>query len=243
MGPQHPSTHGVLRLILELDGETVTETRAGIGYLHTGIEKNMEFRNWTQGVTFCTRMDYLTPMMQRGGLLPRRREAARHHRPDPRAGLHHPRPHDGADPDQLPPRRPRHRRHGDGRDDGDDRRVPRARAGAAGHRDDHRPADEQRLHPARRRRPGPAARRLQRHPRHGAPGPPRPEGARGAAQREPDPQGAHRRRRLPRPHRLHGARDHRAGAAVGRAAARPAQGAALLRLRELRLRRPHPRHL
>ncbi|HYQ33259.1 MAG TPA: NADH-quinone oxidoreductase subunit D [Lapillicoccus sp.] len=64
MGPQHPSTHGVLRLILELDGETVTETRAGIGYLHTGIEKNMEFRTWTQGVTFCTRMDYLTPMMQ-----------------------------------------------------------------------------------------------------------------------------------------------------------------------------------
>ena len=62
MGPQHPSTHGVLRLILELDGETVTETRAGIGYLHTGIEKNMEFRNWTQGVTFCTRMDYLAPL-------------------------------------------------------------------------------------------------------------------------------------------------------------------------------------
>jgi len=55
MGPQHPSTHGVLRLILELEGETVTEARAGIGYLHTGIEKNMEFRNWIQGVTFCTR--------------------------------------------------------------------------------------------------------------------------------------------------------------------------------------------
>ena len=61
MGPQHPSTHGVLRLILELSGETVTEARAGIGYLHTGIEKNMEFRSWTQGVTFCTRMDYLSP--------------------------------------------------------------------------------------------------------------------------------------------------------------------------------------
>src|SRR3979490_1219263 len=61
MGPQHPSTHGVLRLILELEGETVTEARCGIGYLHTGIEKNMEFRNWTQGVTFCTRMDYLSP--------------------------------------------------------------------------------------------------------------------------------------------------------------------------------------
>jgi NADH-quinone oxidoreductase subunit D len=59
MGPQHPSTHGVLRLILELEGETVVECRPGVGYLHTGIEKNMEYRNWTQGVTLCTRMDYL----------------------------------------------------------------------------------------------------------------------------------------------------------------------------------------
>ena len=62
MGPQHPSTHGVLRLILELDGETVTQARSGIGYLHTGIEKNMEFRTWTQGVTYVTRMDYLAPI-------------------------------------------------------------------------------------------------------------------------------------------------------------------------------------
>ena len=62
MGPQHPSTHGVLRLILELDGETVTSARASIGYLHTGIEKNAEFRTWTQGTTFVTRMDYLAPM-------------------------------------------------------------------------------------------------------------------------------------------------------------------------------------
>jgi NADH-quinone oxidoreductase subunit D len=62
MGPQHPSTHGVLRLILTLNGETVTELRPVIGYLHTGIEKNMEFRTWTQGVTFCTRMDYLSPL-------------------------------------------------------------------------------------------------------------------------------------------------------------------------------------
>ena len=64
MGPQHPSTHGVLRLVLEIDGESVTEARCGIGYLHTGIEKNMEFRTWTQGVTFCTRMDYLSPIYQ-----------------------------------------------------------------------------------------------------------------------------------------------------------------------------------
>lgn len=61
MGPQHPSTHGVLRLILEIEGETIVEARCGIGYLHTGIEKNLEFRTWTQGVTFVTRMDYLSP--------------------------------------------------------------------------------------------------------------------------------------------------------------------------------------
>jgi NADH-quinone oxidoreductase subunit D len=62
MGPQHPSTHGVLRLILTLDGETVTELRPVIGYLHTGIEKNLEYRTWTQGVTFVTRADYLMPI-------------------------------------------------------------------------------------------------------------------------------------------------------------------------------------
>jgi NADH-quinone oxidoreductase subunit D len=52
----------VLRLVLELEGETVTEVRCGIGYLHTGIEKNTEYRSWTQGVTFVTRMDYLSPI-------------------------------------------------------------------------------------------------------------------------------------------------------------------------------------
>ena len=62
MGPQHPSTHGVLRLMVECDGETVKSIRPGIGFLHTGIEKNMEYRNWTQGVTFVTRMDYVAPI-------------------------------------------------------------------------------------------------------------------------------------------------------------------------------------
>ncbi|MEX2324292.1 MAG: NADH-quinone oxidoreductase subunit D [Nitriliruptoraceae bacterium] len=62
MGPQHPSTHGVLRLVLELDGETVTNLKPIIGYLHTGIEKNAEFRTWVQGCTFFTRMDYLAPL-------------------------------------------------------------------------------------------------------------------------------------------------------------------------------------
>jgi NADH-quinone oxidoreductase subunit D len=62
LGPQHPSTHGVLRLILELEGETVVRATCGIGYLHTGIEKNCEYRTWTQGVTFVTRADYLAPI-------------------------------------------------------------------------------------------------------------------------------------------------------------------------------------
>ncbi|GAA1253694.1 NADH-quinone oxidoreductase subunit D [Prauserella halophila] len=67
MGPQHPSTHGVLRLVLEMEGETVTQLRSVIGYLHTGIEKNCEYRNWTQGVTFVTRMDYLSPLFNEMG--------------------------------------------------------------------------------------------------------------------------------------------------------------------------------
>ncbi|HEX2300148.1 MAG TPA: NADH-quinone oxidoreductase subunit D, partial [Pseudonocardiaceae bacterium] len=67
MGPQHPSTHGVLRLVLELEGEVVTQARSVIGYLHTGIEKNCEYRTWTQGVTFVTRMDYLAPLFNEAG--------------------------------------------------------------------------------------------------------------------------------------------------------------------------------
>jgi len=67
MGPQHPSTHGVLRLVLELEGETVQQARSVIGYLHTGIEKNCEYRTWTQGVTFVTRADYLAPLFNETG--------------------------------------------------------------------------------------------------------------------------------------------------------------------------------
>jgi NADH-quinone oxidoreductase subunit D len=62
MGPQHPSTHGVLRLVLELRGEEVVSCMPVVGYLHTGIEKSIEYRTWVQGVTFVTRMDYLSPI-------------------------------------------------------------------------------------------------------------------------------------------------------------------------------------
>jgi NADH-quinone oxidoreductase subunit D len=67
MGPQHPSTHGVLRLLLELDGETILSCTPIVGYLHTGIEKNTEYRTWQQGVTFVTRADYLAPFFNEVG--------------------------------------------------------------------------------------------------------------------------------------------------------------------------------
>jgi len=67
MGPQHPSTHGVLRMVLTLDGERIVDNRAVIGYLHTGIEKNAEYRPWVLGTTFVTRMDYLSPLFNELG--------------------------------------------------------------------------------------------------------------------------------------------------------------------------------
>jgi NADH-quinone oxidoreductase subunit D len=62
MGPQHPSTHGVLRLLLELDGETIVRIRPDIGYLHTGIEKTCEAKFYQQVVPLTDRIDYLCPM-------------------------------------------------------------------------------------------------------------------------------------------------------------------------------------
>src|ERR671926_512999 len=62
MGPQHPSTHGVLRLELELDGELVVSCKPVIGYLHTGIEKSAESMTYLQAVTLTDRMDYLNPL-------------------------------------------------------------------------------------------------------------------------------------------------------------------------------------
>ncbi|HEV8383835.1 MAG TPA: NADH dehydrogenase (quinone) subunit D [Candidatus Acidoferrales bacterium] len=62
MGPQHPSTHGVLRVLLELDGETVVSAKPDIGYLHTGIEKNCEAKTYSQVITLTDRIDYLAPL-------------------------------------------------------------------------------------------------------------------------------------------------------------------------------------
>ena len=240
MGPQHPSTHGVLRLILEIDGETVTEARAGIGYLHTGIEKNMEYRTWVQGVTFCTRMDYLTPMFQ---------EAAYCLAIEKLLGI----------TDQIPERAnvirvlmmemTRISSHliclgTGGMEMGattvmtvafrERERLLRVIEMITGLRMNNayiRPGGvAQDLPPGCHRRPA----------RDGPRGPPRSRRARGAAQREPHPQGPHRRRRRAQPRRLHGPRHHRPGAALDRPAARPAQARPVLRLRDLRLRGQDP---
>jgi len=62
MGPQHPSTHGVLRVLLELDGETVLNAIPDIGYLHTGIEKNMEAKTYLKAEVMTDRLDYMNPI-------------------------------------------------------------------------------------------------------------------------------------------------------------------------------------
>jgi len=61
IGPQHPSTHGVLRLVVELEGERVVRLEPVIGYLHTGVEKSFEHQRYTQGITLTDRLDYLSP--------------------------------------------------------------------------------------------------------------------------------------------------------------------------------------
>src|SRR3954466_4727866 len=62
MGPQHPSTHGVLRLLLELDGETVVNVIPDVGYLHTGVEKNMESKTYQKAEVMSDRLDYMNPI-------------------------------------------------------------------------------------------------------------------------------------------------------------------------------------
>ena len=85
MGPQHPSTHGVLRIILELDGEIVRRAEPDIGFLHTGIEKQAEALNWQQVVTLTDRMDYLVQPRKQPGLRPAGGETAADRDPAPRA--------------------------------------------------------------------------------------------------------------------------------------------------------------
>ena len=78
MGPQHPSTHGVLQIMLEIEGESVIKAEPEIGYLHTGIEKTAENLFWSQAQTVIERMDYLAPRIELAVLRAGGRKAARH---------------------------------------------------------------------------------------------------------------------------------------------------------------------
>src|SRR5262249_31036544 len=146
MGPQHPSTHGVLRLVLELDGETVLSAAPTIGFLHTGIEKTAEQKKWQQVIPLDERMDYLSAqsnsrafclsggtMVDHDGVLPVGREDARPR--DPGAGSQHPDPDRGAAAHQQSSGVARHARHGSRRRVGDALLLPRARAAAQHQRD------------------------------------------------------------------------------------------------------------
>ena len=235
MGPQHPSTHGVLRLLLELDGETVIRCRPIVGYLHTGIEKNTEYRTWVQGVAYVTRADYLSPFFN---------ELAYCLSVERLLGI------------EAPPRAQilrvllcelnriashlvwvAHRRDGARRRLRDAVRVPGARADPRHLRGRHRASDEPRLHPARRRDHGPA--RGRRPPDRAVPR--RDAGAdrrlRTAPERQPDLARAERRRGRPVRGRRARVRRDRAAAPRGRRRRRPPQGRAVQRLRDLRLRR------
>ncbi len=80
LGPQHPSTHGVLRVKLRLDGETITHCRPMIGYLHRGVEKICENQTFFQGQVWTDRMDYCSAVANNLGWGGSQREALRHHR-------------------------------------------------------------------------------------------------------------------------------------------------------------------
>ena len=125
MGPQHPSTHGVLRLLLELDGETIVRITADIGYLHTGIEKTCEAKIYQQAFTLTDRIDYLCPLTNNLALLPGGGEAAG--AGDSAARAVDARDAERADAHQLAPGVAGHARHRYRRDDGVPLLLPRAR--------------------------------------------------------------------------------------------------------------------
>ena len=150
LGPQHPSTHGVLRLVTELDGEVIRDLHPVIGYLHTGIEKQCENKTYWQAITLVTRMDYLASYFNihaytiGGGEAPRPRGAGPCAVPA--------RDHERAQPHHEPPGLARHQRPRARRDHGDLLHLPRAREGPRPGRDDRRRAHEHPLLPGGRLR-------------------------------------------------------------------------------------------
>ena len=156
MGPHHPATHGVLRLLTTLEGEVVRDIKPLIGYLHTGIEKSCEDQQYWKVITFVERMDYLAYYFNAAAYCMSVEKLLEIEVPDarrvPARGAH------GAEPDRLAPVRARHRRARPRR--GHDALVglPRPRPGARPVRDVVGPAHAPALHPGRRRVRGHPAR-------------------------------------------------------------------------------------
>ena len=78
LGPQHPATHGALRIVCQLDGETVEKCLLDVGYLHRGIEKLAEVKTYQEFMPYTDRMDYMSPVLEQRGVVPGGREAGRH---------------------------------------------------------------------------------------------------------------------------------------------------------------------
>ena len=129
MGPQHPATHGVLRLVLEIDGEIVVRVYPEIGYLHTGIEKTCEAKFYQQVVPLTDRVDYLGPMANNLCYCAGGGEAAG--AADSGQGAVDAGAAGGADAAELAPDLAGHARHGYWRADGVSVHLPRARGSAA----------------------------------------------------------------------------------------------------------------
>ena len=156
MGPQHPSTHGVLRMVLELSGETVVNADTTIGFLHTGIEKTAEQKKWQQVIPLVERTDYLGAQSNSLAFclaverLLERRDAG--------AGAQHPRADCGTAAHHQPSRLARHARSRDRRGVGDDVLLPRTGAAAQHQRDAGRVPHVPELHSHRRTARGSADR-------------------------------------------------------------------------------------
>ena len=184
MGPQHPSTHGVLRIVLELSGETVVSADTTIGFLHTGIEKTAEQKKWQQVIPLVERMDYLGAQSNSLAfcLSVEKLLGVEVARARPR----HPRAHRGAAAHHQPSRLARHARSGDRRDLGDDVLLPRAGAAAQHQRDARRVPDVPELPPHRRAARGSAARVSTRRSRRSWTRFPQAQRIRRPADAEPD---------------------------------------------------------
>ena len=225
MGPQHPATHGVLRVILKLDGEKVLGTECVIGYLHRGVEKIAENRTYTMFNPYVDRMDYVRRRLERPRLLRGGREADE--RRSAAAREVHPRDSDGTESHRQPPALAGHARARYRRDDAAVLHLPRPGRDSQDFRKVLRRASDDACLP-HRRLPVRDLRRLRKRSKE-FPDVRRAENRRirSAAHHQPHLAGAHEERGRDFRQRCHRPRRHRPGAARQRREVGSPQSAAL----------------